>query len=93
VIVVNNAIAAVQGNPSFPTAFSGFLGFVSNDATLITSVRFDSPGTGVEAFTLDNLRFTTGRNGGGPNPLPEPSSLALVALGALGLIARRRSRK
>ncbi len=54
--------------------FSGFLGLISNSP--IASVRFDSPGTGVEEFSADNLRFVA--PGGGT--IPEPASLALVGI-------------
>ena len=45
------------GNPSGGT-FNGFFGFVSDVA--VTSIRLDSPGTGVEAFAMDNARFRVG---------------------------------
>jgi hypothetical protein len=45
------------GNPSGGT-FNGFFGFVSDVA--VTSIRLDSPGTGVEAFAMDNARFRIG---------------------------------
>ena len=68
-------------------AFNGFFGLVSD--TKITSVRFDSNFTGVEAFSADNLRFLTS----GSNPVPEPGSLALVGLALITAMAVcRRSR-
>ena len=80
------------GNPA-GAAFAGFWGIVSTVA--VTSVRFDSPFTGVEAFTADNLRFlgTGGGGGGGGGTVSLPSSLALAAA-ALGLLAgSARSRR
>lgn len=73
-------------NPPSAT-FTGFFGAISTVA--ITSVRFDSPGTGKEAFSADNLRFV-----GAGVAVPEPGSLALalVALGA-GFLAIRASRR
>jgi hypothetical protein len=42
------------GNPP-SGAFNGFFGFVSDVA--VTSIRLDSPGTGVEGFSMDNARL------------------------------------
>jgi hypothetical protein len=80
--VVNGAITAFA-----PGTYSGFVGFISDDATTITSLRFDSPGTGTENFALDNLSIASGT----PSA-PEPSLLLLVTAGALAG-ARRARRK
>jgi len=75
--------------------FSGFLGWVSTDSTLITTIRMDSPGTGQETFSLDNLEIATAGNtgGGGTNPVPEPGILAQLGTSAavlFGMMVRRR---
>lgn len=77
---------AVIANPA-NDAFNGFFGIVSD--AVITAVRFDSPGTGQEAFSADNVRFISGD----VVEVPEPGSLglALAALG-LGWGVRRRVR-
>jgi len=41
---------------------------------------------GNDVFAFDNLTFTSA------NPIPEPASLALVSIGGLALLRRRRSR-
>jgi len=70
--------------------FSGFFGIVSD--TAFDQIRFDSPGTGVQSFDMDNLRFKgTGDGGGGT--APEPGTLALIALAMLGLSAARVRRR
>jgi hypothetical protein len=76
--------------------FSGFLGWVSDDATTITNLRIDSPGTGDESFTLDNVRFAAGSAGPGEEPpggstsVPEPASVVLLGGGLLGLVVGRK---
>ena len=58
-VVPSGTFQFAQVNPASGGTFSGFIGFVS-DTALITSLRLDSPGTGVENFTLDNLRYASG---------------------------------
>ena len=60
------------GNP-LPNAFHGFFGFVSD--VPVTSIRLDSPGTGVEAFALDNARF---RVGGSPFKFDDAADGAVI---------------
>lgn len=76
----------VISNP-FPNAFVGFFGFTSDKA--VTSIRLDSPVTGVESFNMDNLRFRTATNGGSGGTVPEPTTLALLGLGLAGMTFRR----
>ena len=52
----------------------------------ITAIRFDSPFTGVENFTSDDLQFV-----GAGTSVPEPGTLALLGAALLGgVLARRR---
>jgi len=67
-----------------PTSAKDYLGYVSDVA--IASVTFTAPGASLYAG-VDNLTVgTTPRT----NDVPEPTSLALVALAAAGLVASRR---
>jgi hypothetical protein len=66
------------------SATDSYLGYVSDVA--IASVTFTAPGASLYAG-VDNLTVgTTPRS----NDVPEPTSLALVALAAAGLVASRR---
>ena len=68
-------------NLDFPLQFFGFI----SDSGDITSAVIFSNGTNDFSFALDNFTY-------GGTVVPEPSSLALTAIGGLGLIglARRR---
>lgn len=70
-------------NP-LPNPFVGFFGLVSD--TAVTSIRLDSPATGVEAFDIDNLRF----RGVGSTAIPLPGTLMLFLAAGLGLLGVRR---
>jgi PEP-CTERM motif-containing protein len=65
----------------------------------ITSVRFSgTPGSYPSTAWFDNLVFTSATDGGGGNgdgetPVPEPSSLVMLAMGALGCVGVGRRNK
>jgi len=74
-----------------PGTYTGFVGFISTDATLITSLRLDSPGTGDESFSLDNLEISTA--GTTPPPVvPEPATLTLLGTGLAATVRAARKR-
>ncbi|ABB76080.1 PEP-CTERM protein-sorting domain-containing protein [Nitrosospira multiformis ATCC 25196] len=59
-------------------------------ATGSTTDPFQCGTVNCTQFTLDNLTFAPGSTTPPPNPLPEPSSLALLCLGGAGAWALRR---
>jgi hypothetical protein len=61
------------------------------DVQLALESTISGAAGGPESFWLVNLGRTTGGSTGG-TPVPAPAGLALFALGAAGLIARRRRR-
>ena len=67
-------------NP-LPNAFNGFFGFVSD--VPVASIRLDSPGTGVEAFALDNARF---RVGGSPLKFDDAADGAMIDVRYAGVV-------
>ena len=74
---------------STATGFGNF-NFTSTLATPITRVTFGSPNTANNGwdFFVDSINFMT--NPGGPNPIPEPSTLALLPVGLLLIAYLRR---
>ena len=78
----NSLGSAFVGNP-VGGIFQGFFGFVSDVA--ITGIRFDSPFTGVENFTADDLQFAVAGTS-----VPEPGTLALLGAALLGGVLSRR---
>ena len=76
------------GNPP-QGAFVGFFGFVSD--TAITSIRLDSPQTGLEEFQSTDLWFLGQGQGGGGGTAPEPTPVWLLALALLGIWISRRT--
>lgn len=75
-------IAEVGGTLGFASSLTpSFVGL--EDLNGFTSVVLTVTGAANNAFGIDNLRFT-------PRAVPEPASLALIALGLAGFGLRRR---
>lgn len=87
--MINGTAAVPSGTQALFQAspFSGFIGFVDTTG-LITSLRLDSPGTGNESFSLDNLALSTAQS----TPVPEPGTLSLLGLGLVATIRAARKR-
>lgn len=72
------------------TGFGNFA-FASTLANPITRVTFSSPNSAIDGwdFFVDSINFIT-NPAGGPTPMPEPSTLALVPMGLLLISYLRR---
>ena len=68
-----------------PNPLFGFWGFTTDSAILSMELVEAIPGLGIETYLLDNLRMATA--------LPEPTILALMGLGLIGVGFSRRKRK
>lgn len=90
------AYGAGVGNSQWKTAGTGFIGFRFNGGTGIEYgwARLTVSGTTANTFTV--VDYAWGDAGTpiatGQTAVPEPGSLGLLALGASGLLAWRRSR-
>jgi hypothetical protein len=90
---INGTAAVPSGtNSAFVGGtYNGFVGFISDNATLITSVRFDAGAlTGDETFSLDNLEISTAAT---PPAVPEPGSLTLLGMGLAATVRAVRKRQ
>lgn len=77
------SLALTGSDVNFATIASGFAGSI--DLLRIEIIS----GTGNNALMLDNFVL----NAGPPTQVPEPSSVALVLLGAAGLLRRRTAKR
>lgn len=92
-IDVDYSVAASDGNISDTGLLSGDLAnnrvsytlvFTTTDASADLTLNIGSAGGGTNAFELNGYTLTN-------VPVPEPGSLALVAMGGICLLRRRRS--
>lgn len=79
-----NLTATYSGSFTPGSAYSSFM--TSNNASL--NLAFSYPGSGTNYSVTGTFNAV-----GGPAPVPEPASMAIFGLGAIGLAARRFRRK
>ena len=84
-VIVNNQQRFLIPKAS-GTAATGFLGIVATNGETFTSVTIQTSTYGGTITTagLDNVRVSA------PKAVPEPAGLALLGIGLLGVVARRR---
>jgi hypothetical protein len=71
-----------------------FLGLVtSNGAAQIAGLQFSLVGDEPAGFDIDNLEFGLAGQVTVPTSTPEPSTFALIGLGASGVLLRRRFKR
>lgn len=94
-LVQQQTITYVDGSSvsqviNFPSATGGggaFVGFIDYGQS-VASVTFNATN---DILTFDDLRF--GNSVNDPNPVPEPTTLALFGLGLMGLASARRRKQ
>lgn len=87
---LSNFAAGPQGGTNGAFVIEAQQRTFSSAVAGVNAVRFSdiqrvagTPGSGTDLINFGEIRFTS-------TPIPEPSSFALLGLGALGLFARRR---
>jgi len=89
------AYSAYNSGAQFLNAGSGYIGFRFNDADDVQQhgwIRVTLDGAPLNSLTIEEFAFTTRGESIAVGQVPEPGSLGLLALGALGLMCTR-SRK
>lgn len=89
------AYSAYNSGANFVNAGSGYIGFRFNDANDVQQhgwIRVTMDGAPLNSLTVEEFAFTTMGEAISIGQVPEPGSLGLLALGALGLMCTR-SRK
>ncbi len=67
--------------------------FTSSYSTIaVDSIRFHSWQEHLHQFVLDDFIYTDISQGGGPDPVPEPSTILLFGVGLLGLVRVTRKK-
>jgi len=92
-----NVFSGIDGTGSLLSSVSGvaeglnfqqnrkfFMGVSTNDLTKFGSIQFDFSGDGGDDIGYDDILFASKRT-----EVPEPSTLAIFALGMIGLASRR----
>jgi hypothetical protein len=87
----NTGMVPFSVDVTFPSDF-GRLGIISHDGETLKSVVIDLASPGFKEFKQVDFSFASD-NGGGGGSVPEPTTIALLGVGLLGLgLVKRRSR-